>query len=100
MDVEISEPTETTEKTPDAIVLSCVSERYCEPQIERIGGRSVLLTRRLIYPGAFLFYDAIEAWRTGGSLSKIRGAAGRAYAKNQGISVRAGSGIFSDLKSD
>ena len=51
-----------------------------------------------MYPGSFLLHDAIEAWRQGEGLGPIRAAAGRAYARNQKISVKAATGVFSDLE--
>lgn len=83
---------------PDAVVLCCVSQRYFAPRLEALGARPVLLTQQLMYPGAFLLHDAIEAWRRGASRPDIRAAAGRAYAKNQGISTKAGTGIFAPLE--
>lgn len=85
-------------KPPDAVVLCCLSQRYFTPRLEALGARPVLLTQQLMYPGAFLLHDAIEVWRKGGSRSEIRAAAGRSYGKNQGISTKAGSGIFAPLE--
>ena len=55
------------------------------------------MTDQFMYPGSFLLHDALEVWRRGGSVVEIRGAAGRAYARNQKISVRAATGVFTDL---
>ena len=98
MDTRIPEPMVSTDAEPAAIVLACVSERYCRLRLEKMGAVPVLLTQQLMYPGAFLLHDAIESWRKGESPGEIRAAAGRAYARNQSISVRAGTGIFADLK--
>jgi hypothetical protein len=62
-----------------------------------MGATPVLLTEQFMYPGAFLVHDAIEAWAAGGGAKEIRAAAGKAYAKNQKISVKAATGVFSDL---
>lgn len=87
----------TPAHSADAIVLCCISQRYFADRIQAQGGRPVLLTTQLMYPGAFLLRDALAVWLKGGSLTGIRDAAARAYAKNQGISVKAAAGVFADL---
>ena len=78
----------------DVIVLACKSDAYFSQRLRELGCRPVLMTRQLMYPGSFLLHDAIESWKGGGSLKDIRAAAGRAYAKNQKISVKAATGVF------
>lgn len=96
MDREISSVATTrTEKKPDAIVLCCLSARYFAPHFTAANARPVLTTEQLMYPGAFLLRDALEAWLRGGSREEIRMAAARAYAANQKISVKAAAGVFS-----
>lgn len=85
-------------KTPDCIVLCCKSEDYFKARIESAGGRPVLLTTQLMYPGAFILSAAAERWLDGKSRSAIREAAGIAYANNQKLSKKAGTGVFADLK--
>lgn len=97
MDSTYAEHEVIAEHSTDAIVLACVSDSYCSSRLKKLGCRPVLMTRQLMYPGAFILHDAIEAWRKKGSLGDIRSAAGKAYAKNQGISVKAATGIFADL---
>ena len=97
MDHAIKPPARTDGNDTDVIVLCCLSERYFGDRLRALGCRPILTTRQLMYPGSFLLHDAIESWRTGGSLSDIRAAAGRSYARNQKISARAGTGIFADL---
>jgi hypothetical protein len=60
--------------------------------------RPLLLTTQLMYPGSFLLHDSIEVWRKGGSRADHRAAAGRAYAKNQKIGVKAATGVFAKLE--
>ncbi len=81
----------------DAIVLCCVSQRYFADRITAQGGHPVLLTTQLMYPGAFLLRDALSIWLRDGKPSSLREAAARAYARNQGISVKAAAGVFADL---
>jgi hypothetical protein len=80
----------------EAIVLCCMSERYFGPQLERAGARPVLTTTQLMYPGGFILRDALAGWTRGESRGLIRDRAAAAYAKNQGISVKAARGVFSE----
>lgn len=82
----------------DAIVLCCLSEKYFAARLKKIGVNPILLTSQLMYPGSFILHDAIEAWKNGGSLNDIRKAAGKAYAKNQRISVKAATGVFAKIE--
>jgi hypothetical protein len=80
----------------DAIVLCCMSERYFAAALEKVGARPILTTTQLMYPGGFILRDALAGWSRGESKAEIRQRAGAAYARNQGISVKAGCGVFSD----
>ncbi len=51
-----------------------------------------------MYPGSFILHDALEGWLRQENKEAIRDRAGRAYAKNQKISVSAGRGIFAELE--
>lgn len=82
------------EHRAEVIVLCCKSADYFKERITLQGGRPVLLTTQLMYPGAFLLRDAAEAWLNGGRSESLRAAAANAYAKNQGISVKSASGVF------
>lgn len=85
-------------KKCDVIVLSCKSQPYFESRIRRMNANPILLTRQLMYPGSFILHDCIEAWLNNkGNVSNIRAVAGKAYAKNQRISVSAATGVFADL---
>lgn len=77
-----------------AAVLACVSERYFAEKLKNIGVRPLLTTRQLMYPGAFVLHDALEARFAGKDAAAVREAAARAYARNQGISVKAALGVF------
>lgn len=97
MDMVLPDPEPVEKNETEAIVLACVSHNYVSPRLGILSSEPVLMTSQLMYPGAFILHDAIETWRLGGSKSEIRNAAGKAYAKNQKISTRAATGIFSDL---
>ena len=97
MDFTLPELAPVVGNDTEVMVLCCVSDRYFSERLKRLGCKPILMTTQLMYPGAFLLHDGIESWRNGGSLADIRGAAGRAYAKNQGISVRSGTGVFAEL---
>ncbi|BCX48110.1 conserved hypothetical protein [Haloferula helveola] len=98
MELQLPKPKPVENNPTATIALCCLSESYFTPRLERMSSEPLLLTRQLMYPGSFILHDAIESWRKGGNRTAIRSAAGRAYAKNQKISVRAGTGIFADLE--
>lgn len=98
MDAPLVEQKPIDGKSTDAVVLCCLSEFHFAQRLRKIHARPILLTRQLMYPGAFILHDAIEAWKNGGSLNDIRKAAGKAYAKNQKISVRAATGVFAKIE--
>jgi len=98
MDFNVTDPASIENNKTEAIVLCCVSDRYFGPRLEKMGCRPLLLTQQLMYPGAFILHDVLEVWRTGGSTSEMRAAAGRAYARNQKISVSAATGVFAPPK--
>jgi hypothetical protein len=81
-------------KRPDCAVLCCKSEAYFKTRLTDAGGHPILLTTQLMYPGAFVLGAAAETWLRRGSLTEIRNSAGSAYAKNQRISRKAGTGVF------
>ncbi|WP_042724150.1 hypothetical protein [Chthoniobacter flavus] len=77
-----------------AIVLCCISERYFGPHLSAAGATPLLTTTQLMYPGGFILRDALAGWTRGESPVQIRQRAAAAYARNQGISVKAASGVF------
>ncbi|RBP41216.1 hypothetical protein DES53_10745 [Roseimicrobium gellanilyticum] len=77
-----------------AVVLACISQSYFAEKLKGIGAHPLLTTRQLMYPGAFALHDALEARFAGKNAAAVKEAAARAYAKNQGISVKAASGVF------
>lgn len=85
-------------KVPSCIVLCCKSDRYFRSRIEGLGGKPILLTTQLMYPGAFILHAAVDSWLSGKGLQMIRESAGNAYAKNQKLSKRAGTGVFAVIK--
>ena len=99
MDFDLPKPvrSEKSNRRPDCIVLCCRSESYFKPRLEELGGRPVLLTKQLMYPGAFILAAVVEDWETGANLGRIRERAAAAYASNQKISQKAALGVFSDL---
>jgi hypothetical protein len=97
-DRELPMPPRATD-TPkrDVVSLSCVSRSWFSARFASAKLRPVLMTEQLMYPGAFILHDALEGWLLDESRSEIRQRAGRAYAKNQKISVKAALGVFSKL---
>jgi hypothetical protein len=88
------EATATPEKPKPVIALCCISVRFFAEPVKKLGARPLLMTTQLMYPGAFVLHDAVDSWLAGGSGAEIRAAAGRAYARNQKISVKAATGVF------
>ena len=78
-----------------AIVLCCISERFFSPHLTAAGARPLLTTTQLMYPAGFILRDALAGWTRGETPTQIRARAATAYAHNQGISVKAASGVFS-----
>lgn len=81
----------------DAMVLACRSEAYFNLRLKGQGVRPVLMTRCIMYPGAFILHDTLEGWLRSESPAQLRERAAKAYAKNQGISVASASRIFAEL---
>lgn len=79
---------------PDCMVLCCKSDEYFRERIRQLGGTPVLLTTQFMYPGAFILSAALDAWLTKNDGRALRNAAAQAYARNQGISLRAARGVF------
>ncbi len=100
MDFNLPKPIKSDKrvKTPDSVVLCCKSEQYFKSRVEAAGGRPILLTTQLMYPGAFIVHAVVDTWLKGQNRSVIRESAGIAYARNQKLSKKAGTGIFAELK--
>jgi len=100
MDFELPMPARVTDQTkkPDCIALCCISERYFKPRLLAAGGRPVVLTTQLMYPGSFILEALADTWAAGGSFSAMRTSAAAAYARNQKISQKAALGVFAQLK--
>lgn len=98
MDFKVDPPAKVEGNGTAVIVLCCMSDSYFSKRLGALGCKPVLMTSQFMYPGSFLLDAALESWRSGGSKADIRAAAGRAYAKNQKISVKAATGVFSVLE--
>jgi hypothetical protein len=98
MDGAIAPPAAKASQPCDAIVLCCRSQVYFQDRLEKLGVKPVLLTSQLMYPGSFLLRDCLPLWVKGKSTAVIRDQAAASYARNQGISKKAASGVFAVLK--
>lgn len=98
MDFSLAWPSAGAEggKPKPVIVLCCMSQSYFSGPLRQVGAAPLLTTTQLMYPGAFILHDAVATWLAGKSRAEVREAAGKAYAKNQKISVKAGKGVFSE----
>ena len=99
MDFTLPVPAKPAGQTngPDCVVLCCKSESYFRSRIESAGGRPVLLTTQLMYPGSFILLAVAEGWLNGATLPGLRERAGEAYAANQKLSKKAGVGVFAKI---
>ncbi len=82
----------------DAMVLCCKSEKYFPTHLEQSGANPIMLTASNMYPGAFILHDVLPGWFAGEAPAELRMRAAKAYAKNQGISTRGASTVFSKLE--
>ena len=80
------------------VVLGCVTQLLFAPDLEAMKGDPLLLTDSLMYPGSFLLHDLLEGWILREDKASLRLRAAKAYAKNQKISVKSASGVFSTLE--
>ncbi|MCX7012295.1 MAG: hypothetical protein NTW86_06980 [Candidatus Sumerlaeota bacterium] len=86
-------PSDPPSRRP-AIVLCCMSDAYFSPLLRQAGAQPVLTTTQLMYPGAFILHDALEAWLSEGESGALRDQAAQAYARNQKISLKSALGVF------
>lgn len=98
MDFTLQAPEAEEGNNTAVIVLCCLSDKYFTQRLSNLGCQPILMTKQFMYPGSFILEAAIEKWRNGNNLADIRNAAGKAYAKNQKISLKAATGVFSDLE--
>lgn len=98
MDFELPETPKIKGNSTDVMVLCCVSDGYFSARLRKLGCDPVLLTKQLMYPGAFILHDVLRVWETGASKKALRLTAAKAYAKNQKISVKSAAGVFAKLQ--
>lgn len=80
--------------TVPVAVFCCVSDSYFTAGLRYSGAEPVLMTSQLMYPGAFLLSATLEGWLAGEAPPRLLERAAAAYARNQGISVKAARGVF------
>lgn len=100
MDFTLDPPAKVEGNRTEVVVLCCLSRKYFGERLKALGCRPLVMTEQFMYPGSFILGSMIESWRDGEGLAAMRAAAGSAYAKNQKISVKAATGVFSDLEMD
>ena len=94
----IPAPAPEGDEASESIVLACLTQSYFPKPLQAMNSKPLLLTKSLMYPGAFILHDALEIWLKGGSKIEIREAAAKAYAQNQGISVKGARTVFAEPK--
>jgi hypothetical protein len=77
-----------------AIVLACMSQKYFTPPLRAAGVEPLVATTNFMAPEAYSLDAAIRSWAAGEPGSKMRIAAGKAYAEYQKISDGSGIGLF------
>lgn len=94
MDVDLPVPAPAQGNT-DAIVLCCMSDEWFSDRVRTLGACPVLMTRQFMYPAGKVLTDVLAVWlKKPRDKAAIRAAAAKAYAANQGISVKAAAGVF------
>jgi hypothetical protein len=81
----------------DLAILCCKSNAYFAQIVAEAKVRPVLATASNMYPGAFILRDVLEGWLAGENRSQLRTRAAKAYAKNQGISLKSALTVFAKL---
>ena len=94
----IPETAKADDVASESIVLACLTESYFPKPLSTMNSKPLLLTKSLMYPGSFILHDALEIWLKGGSKNEMREAAAKAYAKNQGISIKGARTVFAEPK--
>ncbi len=99
MDTKINVPAAAAkdDDQSESIVFACITERYFQKPLAAMNSRPLVLTKSLMYPGAFLLHDVAEVWLNKGDREAMRNAAASAYAKNQKISVKGAKSVFAEI---
>lgn len=100
MDFDLPQLEPPAKNKTQVIVLCCKSDQYFAERLRRLNARPILLTEQFMYPGAFILHAVLDPWISGASLAEIRAAAGKSYAMNQKISIKAATGVFAKLKEE
>ena len=96
MDVKMSGfPENKGEDNPEcAVVLACKSHRYFADPLRKADCKPLICTTQLMCPEAYSLDAAIRSWAAGDNPNKTLTKVGKAYAKYQKISDKAGTGVF------
>ncbi len=95
MDFQLSTPERKADAGPKSTAIFCChSARYFSPHLATLQVKPLCLTRQNMYPGSFLMREVLAAWLENKSAEQCTAAAAAAYAKNQKISFKAASGVF------
>jgi hypothetical protein len=96
MDFAVKAPVHApgTTQPSGAIVLACLSQKYFTPPLRAAGVEPLVATTNFMAPEAYSLEAAIQSWMAGEPPSKMRVAAGRAYAKYQKLQEGSGIGLF------
>lgn len=77
-----------------AVVLACMSNKFFARHLHDAGSKPVVTTFSFMAPEAYVLEAIARGFASGASEDDLRSSAGRAYAKYQHISAKAGKLVF------
>lgn len=83
-----------TGKKKDVVILSCTSNKYFRPYIQKANANPLLWTKSLMCPEVYTLKVAIDGWLVGDTPANIMESAAKVYSKYQGCSVRGARTVF------
>lgn len=81
-------------KSRDAIILACISQKYFKPYLNKLKANSLVVSTGLMSPEAYTLEAALDSYIGGNEKPHIRLQAAKAYDKYQKCSVNAALGLL------
>ena len=79
MDEEITVKPSKNNRSIDAVSIACASKGYFNAEYKKVNAYPLVTTTNLLYPGAPVMHDIIDAWAALKDGAEVRKAAGAAY---------------------
>ena len=79
MDEEVTVRPVKNNRNIDAVVIACASQGYFNRELKKVNAYPLVTTTNLLYPGAPVMHDIIDAWAALKSAEDVRKAAGAGY---------------------